>query len=141
MTVLFDNYDEEMDWEILNDILDNFFDTEGDYGFLICGTVGRWNGTYDGGKYFNSAREFWRTGALEDCGYVKLYDENGHMFINGSHHDGSNHFEVKMLTRKGKDLLEKWNYDYDDKRTEREIHQIIMKSNLFSKLPKLATIY
>ena len=72
---------------------------------LVCGSVGRWDGRFAAGKIV-SVDKLWD--CLNDCGYWEVYDEGGHLHIRGSHHDGSNHFEVKVLTDKGAELWEKW---------------------------------
>ena len=31
---------------------------------------------------------------------LKRYDVNGHLYLNASHHDGTNRFEIKRLTER-----------------------------------------
>ena len=99
------------------------------------GTNGRWNGTFEAGTIFTDFMDMYRE-AMTDCDYVHLYDENGHFYMQCSHHDGTNYYEIKKLTDKGIDYLENWEGNWDDKRSERYIHDQIMKR--YSTLPNFA---
>ena len=100
------------------------------------GEVGLWHGTYKAGKIGDFENLYYK--AIRDCDYIKIYDENGHLYLTCSHHDGTNCFEIKVVTDKGKDYLENWEYDYyiNDKRTEEYVHNQIYKR--YSKLPRFA---
>lgn len=104
------NFNEQIEWEDAESALENFFNDE---EILVIGTVGRWDGTYAAGKVisYNELHKCW-----SDCDYVEIYDEDGHMHINVSHHDGNNHFEVKILTEKGRDYYSRWNENWNDSR-------------------------
>lgn len=139
-----DNPTEEDIWEKISDIdasnyddemerLGEFFDDGSTW--ILIGTSGRWDGTYDVGTIFTDFVSTFRK-AIQDCDYIKLYDENGHFYLTCSHHDGTNHYEIKKLTEKGVKYLENWEEDWDDKRTERYIHDMIMKK--YSVLPHFA---
>lgn len=121
------NYDDEMER------LEEFFDDGSTW--ILRGTSGRWDGTYEAGIIFTDFVSTFRK-AIQDCDYIKLYDENGHFYLMCSHHDGTNHYEIKKLTEKGVKYLENWEEDWDDKRTERYIHDMIMKK--YSVLPHFA---
>lgn len=101
---------------------------------IAFGSIGRWNGVYDGGKIFNNFEDaYWEM--TKDCDYVKIYDENGHLFIHCSHHDGSCSFEIKELTKKGEEYFDRWEYSYDN-RSERDCHNQIIKR--YSTIPNFA---
>ena len=141
--VIYDNYDlEEMNcdyWEDERELLKEFFD--GSEQYLVRGYVGRWNGSYAAGQVFNDFDEMFYT-AAQDCDYWKIWDENGHLYLKCSHHDGTNLFEIKRLTQRGAAFLDKWENDFGDIRTMKEIHGIIWDSNFFSGLPHYAhTVY
>ena len=122
---------EELCWEDEQNNLESFFN---DGNWLVVGTLGLWDGRHDGGKVCNSFREISR--AWDDCNYIKLWDENGHFYIECSHHDGTNCFEVKRLTNKGYELFDNWNYgNYGNDKTEREIHKMLWNCNLYTALP------
>lgn len=109
---------------------------------IICfGNIGRWNGYFDAGKIFDDFERAFNE-MLEDCYYFKITDENGRLYIDGSHHDGNVHFEVKILTDKGKEYYDRWNYYSwrSDSRTEEQVHTQIIKR--YSHLPNaFKTIY
>ena len=85
----------------------------------------------DGGKFITSLSELLSVMRhLED---FRIIDRNGHFIIEGSHHDGSDRYELKKLTRKGYELANN-NYFANT----RKLHTTIMKSNLFSALPHFA---
>ena len=99
--------------------------------FLLTGTCGRWDGPAEGGKFILKFED------LADCirhlDRIKVYDENGHFFISGYHHDGSDHYELRRLTNKGFEFADKNYFAHD-----RALHTTIMTNNLFSGLPRLA---
>lgn len=103
---------------------------------IICfGSVGRWNGTFRGGEIFESFEDaYYRM--TKDCDYVKIYEEDGHLYVQCSHHDGTNNFEVKVLTDKGEDYYDNWEYMIfpNDARNEEYIHNQIIKR--YSRLPR-----
>lgn len=99
--------------------------------FLLTGYCGTWHGNMQGGKFINDLSEL--LSVLKHLDDLRIIDKNGHFIIEGSHHDGSDRYELKRLTRKGYELANTYNFAND-----RQLHNIIMKSNLFSSLPKLA---
>lgn len=74
--------------------------------------------------------------AMTDCDYVHLYDENGHFYMQCSHHDGTNYYEIKKLTDKGIEYLKNWEENWNDRRSERYVHNQIMKR--YSILPNFS---
>jgi hypothetical protein len=150
---LFDEYAEDEGWESEDDISDErvskevYFQEEcawddfkyefgkflkdSYYGFLLCGDVGTWRGSVAGGCYvnnFDDLYKFW-----DGCDYIKVYDEGGHLYIEASHHDGTNYAELKELTCKGSNYA--LNHSYDD---DREVHEKLWNSNFYTKLPHYA---
>lgn len=121
----------EVDWDCEKERLEEFFDKK---EVIFFGTVGRWDGDYKGGMMGNFWDIYWK--AVKDCDYIKIYDANGHFYIQCSHHDGTNFYEVKEVTQKGSDYFDRWSWDLDDKRTLREVHTQIIKK--YSKLPRFA---
>lgn len=133
--------DENDMWNYIYDSLDiefecafsdlcSFFNNQ----IIAFGSVGLWHGVYEGGKIFNNFEEaYWRL--TKDCDYVKIYDENGHLYIHCSHHDGSCSYEIKELTTKGEEYYDNWNYGCDN-RTEKQCHNQIIKK--YSKIPNFA---
>ena len=97
--------DEEMeiDWETEKLMLDDYF-----YGKEVefIGNVGLWHGVYEA----KEKGDFWKLfdKAMKDCDYFRIYDTNGHLYLTCSHHDGTNHFEIKVVTDKGYTVLPRY---------------------------------
>lgn len=126
---------DSIDWDDEHERLKEFFTGHG--YFMIRGTVGRWDGSHAAGHIFNDFDEMFYE-ATRDCAYVKMWDEDGHFYLKCSHHDGTNLFEIKRITDKAYQFADNWSYNWDDKRTEAEIHDIIWDSNFLSSLPHYA---
>lgn len=150
---LFEEYGEDEGWETEDDIpedrvtneayaqsefdWDNFKYEFGEFikdshnGFLLVGTCGCWDGTYDGGCYvnnFDDLYKFW-----SDCRDIKIWDEGGHLYFKATHHDGTNYAELRELTCKGSDYALNHRWDSD-----RDVHKTLMSSNFYTKLPHYA---
>ena len=125
------DYD-RLNWEDEYERLREFFNVHGH--FIIRGCVGRWDGTYSAGYVFDNFDDMFYK-ATKDCDYIKMWDENGHFYLKCSHHDGTNLFEIKRLSDKGYEFIDNWEYDWNDKRTEKQIHDIVWNSNFLSSLP------
>lgn len=119
------------DWNIIESELNSFFTNKS----IICfGDVGLWHGVYTASRIFDDFNNA-LSSMLKDCYYFKIYDENGHLFVHGSHHDGSVTFEIKVLNSKGEEYYDRWNYG-NDSRTEAEVNTQIIKR--YSVLPNFA---
>ena len=98
---------------------------------LLTGTCGRWNGPAEGGKFIRTVDDFYSCiGHLDG---VCIYDENGHLYVTGYHHDGSDRYEIKRVTKKGAELAYRNYYACD-----RALHSTIMGNNIYSGLPYMA---
>lgn len=95
-------YSEE-DWEWFRVKADlEYLIDKSPHGFVLYGNIGRWNGTVPGAwiiKSFDDLYDCW-----QDCDYIKIYEEDGHLHIYCSHHDGNNSYELKELTAAGADF-------------------------------------
>ena len=123
--------EDEFDWDTAWNELTTFFQGK-TVGFF--GEIGLWHGVYRGGKIGDFETLFYK--AIEDCSYIKIYDENGHMYLSCSHHDGTNCFEIKLVGDKGEEYLENWEYSWNDKRSEEYVYDQIYKR--YSILPRFA---
>ena len=132
-TILEQWRDEEMEewWNTEKEGLLDYFRSE-TVGFF--GEVGLWHGVYKAGKIGDFYNLFCK--AIEDCWYWRFYDVNGHLYLTCSHHDGTNCFEIKVVTKQGRQYLDNWLYNWNDKRTEQYVHNQIF--NRYSKLPRFA---
>ena len=122
--------DEEINWDEFKYEFEKFIKDSG-YGLLMCGSVGCWDGRYDGGSYvkkFDDLYKFWN-----GCDYIKVWDEGGHLHIKASHHDGTNYAELKILTKHGSEYAEEHYYDSD-----REVHEKLWNSTRYTLLPHYA---
>lgn len=122
---------DECDWDDAKYELTQFFKDK-TVGFF--GEVGLWHGVYKAGKI----GDFWSlfNDAITDCAYIKIYDENGHMHLTCSHHDGTCHFEIKEVTDKGTEYLDRWEHNCGDKRSKQAVYNQIYKR--YSKLPNFS---
>lgn len=125
-------YDEQ-DWEMTKDELKKFF-LDGNK-WMLFGEIGRWNGVFKCGTLFDTFEDFFYD-AAKDCNYVHFYDENGHLYLTCSHHDGTCCYEIKEVTEKGVQYLENWEDNWNDKRSEEYVHTQIF--NKYSRLPRFA---
>ncbi len=81
---------------------------------IVSGSIGRWDGTRSGFTVYDSFRDAIDTSpssydgdnVFADCEIQKIWDENGHLFLTGAHHDGSVSVELRQLTNKGMDAYE-----------------------------------
>lgn len=144
---------EEQDWYLPNDVPDSMIDDEINYideiewtnfkyclsrlfkdgYYLLTGYCGRWNGRQDGGKFIRSTNEF--LSCISHLDGLTITAKDGHLMIDGYHHEGSDHYELKKLTKKG--------YEYANNNyfaNERTLHNTIFNNNFYSCLPRLATI-
>lgn len=102
----------EMDWEEAKHQLEHFFDGK---RLLLFGSIGRWNGVVSGWETYDDFMKmfYWAT---NDCYYWKFYDENGHLYLTCSHHDGTCCYEIKELTDDGWDYFCRWEYGCDNRK-------------------------
>lgn len=129
------NFQDSLTWQYENRLLTDFFTGHG--FFLIRGFVGRWNGTFAAGAVFDNWEDMFHD-ATKDCDYVKIWDENGHFYLECSHHDGTNSYEIKRISNAGYNFIDNWYYNWDDERSESQIHDIVWHSNFLSSLPHFA---
>lgn len=121
-----------VEWEDTKQLFSEFFDKD---TWILQGTIKCWNGDFEGGFIFKSFSEMFFK-AAKDCDFWKIYDENGHLYLECSHHDGTNFFEIKKLTERGIEYLHRWENDYKPYRSEKYIHDKIMR--YYSTLPGFA---
>lgn len=115
-------YDEDsFEWEEVKAELDKFFKGK---TVIFFGSFGTWRGSFDGGKVGDFDDLF--NDAVRDCDYIKFTDDNGALFLECSHHDGTNYFQIKELTGAGVEYYDRWQYGTDG-RTERDAHRQIIR--------------
>lgn len=119
---------DEDNWEEEYYRLKDFF---GNGIYLAVGTVGRWDGNYDCACIFSNFLELLHR--FSDCEYIKIWDENGHFFMSGSHHDGTNTVEVKEITKQGKEYSDRWAY-LGDKRSAYHVYKKMFSNSRYTHL-------
>lgn len=149
---LFEEYGEDEDWESPEDVPDDevwnhiqdeeqhwWDDVQDELSrlidgkkFILKGSCGRWNGPRAAGAIIESFKDL--SPAWTDCDYINLTDNNGHFHIKCSHHDGDNNFELRELTKTGREYLERHGDTMDD----RELHTKLFEDSHYSKLPQFA---
>ena len=107
---------------------------------VAFGTAGTWQGRRDCGKIYDTIEEA-INGIIKNCDYIKVWSENGHLYLQASHHDGTHNFELKLLTYKGWETWDSWNSSYCGEslynKSEYEVLDMLFNCNLFSKLPRV----
>ena len=117
----------DFEWDEFTRYLDKYL--EEDY-YIATGTCGLWYGRVAGGKVLKNINDFYDL--LKDCDYIKITDVGGHLMVQCSHHDGTNHYELRMLNDKGIEYYHKNDYNFDRK----ELCEKLFTSR-YSKLPRL----
>ena len=98
---------EKEDYEEAISLLKKAF---GDNKVIVSGTIGRWDGHYSGGNIFQSIEKAIDE-CVKDCGYIKITQMPDKLiYVECSHHDGTNVFYIKVLTERGWVLYDNWNY-------------------------------
>ena len=121
---------ERMYWDDISHELKHFFD-KGD-AWLLIGSIGRWDGNYRGGYIFNTFEEFCK--CFEDCAYIEIVDNKGHLEIKCSHHDSTNFYEVKRVSDFGCEWYDNHSWDM----YEEELHTKMWNNNFMTSLPHFA---
>lgn len=100
--------------------------------YLLTGYFGSWKGSLASGKFIREFRYLQKV--LSHLEYIRIIDRNGHLIIEGPHHDGSDYYELKRLTKKDTELASYYNFEDE----QRKLHTTIMQSNFYSALPNFA---
>lgn len=108
--------------------------------WVVSGRLGLWNGTHDVTNIFSSTEDMVYA-ITKDCDYIKIWFENNNLFIQASHHDGTNTFQCKVLTNKGLEMFNIWNCGNSDckvaKMNDYELYNLLFDNNFYSKRVKL----
>lgn len=102
--------------------MESHFEKLGYNSYLVVATLGRWDGTYDGGKIlscWDSIRDKILRFGYDD---VKVYQHGNDLKLVGMHHDGRDGYTVYQLTDKGTKYVENHQMDSD-----RELHNHLME--------------
>lgn len=69
--------------------------------YFISGTFGRWDGPVLGGRIVETYDDLIQFLSFRGEHYDVFKDVDGEFHIDQSHHDGSNHYVLRRLTKKG----------------------------------------
>lgn len=143
-----ENPTDEQVWERVRDLTNSYWDDE-KYNlqkffndgsiFVLTGFLGLWDGKHPGGFVFKSFEELekvWQNGSIEN---VRLFDsENGRFHVHCLHHDGTNQYEIKKLTKKGQD----WYCRNASKKSPRDLCETLFhKKGYSSELKYMNKVY
>lgn len=81
---------------------------------MITGSIGRWNGQPDIVPVLcDNVCEAVKK-CMTDADDYDVRVEDGVIYVNGYHHDGTNHFEIHLLSAKGEKEVDREKYRYED---------------------------
>lgn len=124
----FINADDDISWDVFECEYKEYFNTN---NFVVKANLERWNGRFDSSKIMTGGwNDFLK---LIKYDIVEIVDNNGHLEIVGTHHDGRDYLEIRELTRKGDEYANGYHYD----KSETEDAQAVW-NNFHSRLPRLA---
>ena len=141
-------FTDEQVWEMISDYEREDWDNAmwelnhafGDSQVIAMGTCGTWRGNFEATKVFPNIKRA-IDACIANCDYIKIeYTTRGHIKVTASHHDGTNHLDIKRVTDNGVRLYDNWNFAYDTKLTEFDICKKIWESSHYSKLQKLSLV-
>lgn len=108
----------------------------GNHSIVCIGTVGRWDGTYEGGFLAENVQEVFNKVSGRDMGYFDVFIEEGELNVSFTHHDGTNTVVARILTDAGQEYIwseiDEWEVDTS------ETHRILFESDEYSS-PLLPT--
>lgn len=123
------NVEDDIDWDVFEREYEKYFNTN---NFVVKASLGRWNGRFNSGKILTSGwSDFVKI--IGEYDNISIVDNNGHLEVVGRHHDGTDYFEIRELTRKGDEYANGYHYD----KSEPEDAQAVW-NNFHSRLPRLA---
>ena len=102
---VFEHYEDavESQIEIFKEDLKNEFGADAQY--LLWGTVGFWNGRFEGGAFCKNVDELYYNLCKEDNFTVRAEDD-GRVIADLYHHDSSHNFEIRVISEEGTKLIE-----------------------------------
>lgn len=122
-------YQDDFDWQFFIGDLERLLTK---HHCLLIGTFGSWRGPKEGGKFINTVSDL--LSCIQHLDNMEVYEENGHLYIKGSHHDGNDSYELKVLTEKGYRLANDNYFAHD-----RKLHSTLFNYNFYSRLPRLSS--
>jgi hypothetical protein len=129
---------DECNSEYFDDVICEIQSYESCHGkqtYVVLASIGRWNGTFDGGDIMEGMESIFRK-CFED--YNHVYVDGRRLKISAVHHDGTNSFEIRELTEKGIAYFRRNEYDVEPQ----QLHAKLFNSSQYSREVKMfADIY
>lgn len=121
--------EDDINWDVFESEYKEYFNTN---NFVVRANLGRWCGRFESGRIMTSGwKDFLRV--IQHYDYLEIVDNNGHLEIVGTHHDGRDYFEIRELTRKGDEYADGYHYDKSESKDAQAVW-----NNFHSRLPRLA---
>jgi len=105
-------FDDEIFYEDFCNELNHYFNQLGDNRLIISAQLGRWNGTFEGGKILDDFEQI-RSQIFSSYDNIIVSSKDNCLYIEGLHHDERDYFYVYQLTDKGEDYADR-HYDEPD---------------------------
>lgn len=126
---------EEATLDMERECLDQFVnqvdkELKGHY-FLIEADLGLWDGRRKARKIANSFDNAINS-CLSSLEHYSVTYEKGEVLVEGSHHDGSNSFTIKPLSKRGMEYYDR--HEYDPKMTDAELYEKLSHKDYTKKL-------
>ena len=93
---------------------------------IIVGTLGLWDGRHDIYPTYQNSIEDAISNCIEHADDYKIYIDDDTLKVSVYHHDGSNHFSILVLSKKGENHYgnEDKPFDFDDKSNFLRVRQL-----------------
>lgn len=131
---------QEDDW---NEMMSYLKSVEKYHKWVILGSAGTWQGSRECSQIFDNIDNA-ISAITRDCEFIKVWSENGHLYVQASHHDGTHNLELKLITDKGWEIYDNWLSSCCgaslDAKNRYQVFEMIFDYNLFSKLPRVEKV-
>lgn len=89
--------------------------------YIIVGTLGLWNGNFRGSCLVKGTL----LEAIQKCleTYNRIYMHSKKLYVEAVHHDGTNNFIIKKLTKKGEEYYDNHEWDITDSEMNQRLFQ------------------
>lgn len=131
---------QEDDWDEMMSYLKS---VEKYHKWVMLGSAGTWQGSRECGQIYENIDNA-MSAITKDCGFIKVWSENGHLYVQASHHDGTHNVELKLITDKGWEIYDNWSSSNCgaslDAKNCYQVFEMIFNCNFFSKLPRVEKV-
>lgn len=111
-----------IDWD---DLIENLkcYDIYHDRSWVVSGSLGLWNGPRRICSEVSESLTELILKCVSGCDYFRIEYDDLCVYVTASHHDGTNNFEIRMLSRCGESrwVCQNSKFDYDDRRNYKRL--------------------